>query len=128
MGTIQPMMKLLLVDDSELIRSRLVGWLQDIPGLEEIATAGTLAQTLRCVEHGHPALVILDLHLPDGDTLQILPTLRKMAPQMQIAMLTNDASEFNRGKCLSAGASWFFDKSTEFEKVLDLVQRQALLH
>jgi DNA-binding NarL/FixJ family response regulator len=128
MGTIQPMMKLLLVDDSELIRSRLVGWLQDIPGLEEIDTAGTLAQTLRCVERGHPALLILDLHLPDGDTLQILPTLRKMAPQMQIAMLTNDASEFNRSKCLSAGASWFFDKSTEFEKVLDLVQQQALIH
>lgn len=122
------MMKLLVVDDSELIRSRLVDWLQGIPGLEAIDTAGTLAQMLHCVEHGHPALVILDLHLSDGNTLQILPALRQMAPQMQIAMLTNDASEFNRGKCLNAGASWFFDKSTEFEKVLDLVQQQALPH
>jgi DNA-binding NarL/FixJ family response regulator len=123
-----PMMKLLVVDDSELIRSRLVDWLQGIPGLEAIDTAATLAQTLSRVEQGHPALAILDLHLPDGDTLQILPRLKQLEPAMQIAMLTNDASDYNRGKCLSAGASWFFDKSTEFEKVLELVQQQVALH
>ena len=122
------MMKLLVVDDSELIRSRLVGWLQSVPGMPEIDTAGTLKQTLECVQHGHPELLILDLHLPDGNALQILPTLREMAPDMQIAVLTNDASNFNRGKCLKAGADWFFDKSTEFEKVLDLIQQQVLIH
>lgn len=45
-----------------------------------------------------------------------------------MAVLTNDASEFNRQRCLRAGADCFFDKSTEFEKVLELVQRQAALH
>lgn len=123
-----PMLKLLVVDDSELIRSRLVELLQGIPSLDPIDTAGTLTQTLNQVEHGHPELVILDLHLPDGDTLNILPVLKRMAPDMRIAMLTNDASHFNRDKCLNAGASWFFDKSTEFEKVLDLVQQQVALH
>lgn len=124
------MTKLLVLDDSELIRSRLVGLLQGIPGMTGIDTAGTLEQTLRCVARVHPTLAILDLHLPDGDSVQILPALKQLAPGMQIAMLTNDASEFNRDKCLLAGADWFFDKSTEFEKVLDLVQMQvqAALH
>jgi DNA-binding NarL/FixJ family response regulator len=119
------MMKLLVVDDSELIRSRLVGLLQDIPGLAEIDTAGTLSETLRSVEKKHPSVAILDLHLPDGNALQIIPALKQLAPGMQIVMLTNDASEFNRTKCMQAGVDWFFDKSTEFEKVLILVQLQA---
>lgn len=119
------MIKLLVVDDSELIRSRLVGLLQDIPGLATIDTADTLAQTLRSVEQRRPSVVILDMHLPDGNALQIIPVLKQLVPRMQIVMLTNDTSEFNRTKCLQAGADWFFDKSTEFEKVLILVQLQA---
>lgn len=122
------MMKLLVVDDSELIRSRLVDWFQSVLGMTEIDTAATLEQTLSRVKAGHPALTILDLHLSDGNAIQILPALRQLAPGMQIAMLTNDASESNRTRCLQAGADWFFDKSTEFEKVLELVQQQAALN
>lgn len=122
------MMKLLVVDDSELILSRLMGWFTGIDGLDEVETAGTLAQTLDCVQRVHPTLMILDLYLPDGNALQILPALRRMEPGMQIAMLSNDASEFNRSKCLQAGADWFFDKSTEFEKVLELVRHHAALN
>lgn len=127
-GHYWPIVKLLVVDDSELILSRLVSLLQGISGTTDIGTAGTLAQTLHCVERNPPTLVVLDLHLPDGNAIQIIPTLKQLAPGMQIAMLTNDASEFNRNKCLQAGADWFFDKSTEFAKVLAVVQKQAALH
>ena len=122
------MMKLLVVDDSELIRSRLVDWFQNVLGMTDIDTAGTLEQTLSHVQVGHPTLTILDLHLPDGNAVQIIPALKQFAPAMRIAMLTNDASELNRAKCLQAGADWFFDKSTEFEKVLELVRQQAALN
>lgn len=118
-------MKLLVADDSELIRSRLVGMLQGIPGIGEIDTANTLAQTLHCVEQKHPSLLILDLHLPDGNAMQIIPTLRELAPEMEIVVLTSDDSPHNRKRCLQAGADWFFDKPTEFEKALLLVQLQA---
>lgn len=120
----QGMKKLLVVDDSEPIRSRLVAQLQVIPGVSVIVTAGSLADTLRCVERQHPTLLILDLHLPDGNAIRMLPALKQLAPGMQIAILTNDASEFNRTKCVQAGADWFFDKSTELEGVLDVVKRQ----
>lgn len=121
------MMKLLVVDDSELIRTRLVDWFQSVLGITDIDTAGTLEQTLNLVQAGHPTLTILDLHLPDGNAIQIIPTLKWFAPGMRIAILTNDASELNRARCMQAGADWFLDKSTEFEKVLDLVKEQAAL-
>lgn len=122
------MMKLLVVDDSELIRSRLVGMLQGIPGIKEISTADTVQQTLYTASHFLPSLVILDLNLPDGHAFKIIPLLRRIAPDLRIAVLTNDASDFNRDKCLQAGADSFFDKSREFEKVLVLVQLKAALH
>lgn len=112
-------MKLLIVDDSELIRSRLSGFLR---GQAEIDTAATLAQTLERAASRPHELAILDLHLPDGDASDIIPALKRLAPAMRIAVLTNDATTFNSRRCLSAGADWFFDKSTEFEKVLALVQ------
>lgn len=122
------MMKLLIVDDSELIRSRLVGCFQGICGLAVIDTAETLEQALYCVNHSLPTLAILDFHLPDGLATQILPALKQLAPEMQIALLTNDANDFIRKKCLQAGADWFFDKSTEFEQVLEMGRQQATLH
>jgi two-component system OmpR family response regulator len=119
------MMKLLVADDSELIRSRLVGMLDGIVGIDAIDTADTLAQTLTAVQAKQPTLLILDLHLPDGNAMQILPELKQLSPGMEIVVLTNDDSAYNRKRCLQAGADWFFDKPTEFEKALMLVQLQA---
>lgn len=116
---------LLVVDDSELIRSRLLGLLDGIAGLGPVHTAATLAQTLECVRSVQPHLMLLDLQLPDGNALRILPALQVLAPGMRIAVLTNYASAFSRSQCLQAGAHWFFDKSTEFPEAVELVRRQA---
>lgn len=116
------MMKLLVVDDSELIRTRLVSRLRGMAGLADVATAENLAQTLDHVYENPPSLLLLDLHLPDGNAQQILGVLKRMAPEMQIVMLTNDATDINRRKCTEEGADAFFDKSTELEGALAWVQ------
>ena len=121
-------MKLLIVDDSELIRARLLARLEAIPGIEAIHKAETLVQALKRVRCERPTLLILDIHLPEGNAIQIIGLMKEMAPGMQIAILTNDASEFTRRKCLAVGADWFFDKSTEFENLLELVRQLAALN
>lgn len=126
-GHDRPMtLKLLIVDDSELISTCLAGLLEPIQGIV-IYTTATLAQTLERVREILPTLVILDIHLPDGNAIQSMRTLKQLAPGMQIAMFTNDVNEFNRRKSQEAGADWFFDKSTEFENLLDVVRKQAAL-
>lgn len=116
---------LLVVDDSELIRSRLLGLLDGIPGLGSVHTAATLAQTLDWVCSVQPHLVLLDLHLPDGHALRLVPVLLALAPAMQIAILTADVGAYSRSRSLQAGAHWFFDKSTEFPAAVELVRQQA---
>lgn len=118
-------LKLLLVDDSELIRLSLRALLEPIAGIGIIHTADTLAQARESVSRLAPSLLILDIHLPDGHALQIIPVLKQLAPCMRMVIFTNDVNEFNRRKCLQAGADWFFDKSIEFDELLAVVQQQA---
>ena len=124
-GHDQRMMKLLIVDHSKLIRTSLLGLLEYIPGIDTINTADTLAQTLESVQHTAPTLVILASHLPDGNAIQIIHTLKQLVPGVLIAVFTNDAHDFNRRKCLAVGADWFFDKSIEFGELLAVVRTHA---
>lgn len=117
------MSKLLVVEDSELVRNRLVALLRELPGVEQVQAAATLSQALDAVYEAPPNLLILDLHLPDGNALQVLGVFKNIAPHMRIAMLSNDASEFTRARCLKGGADAFFDKSTEFEDALAWTSR-----
>jgi two-component system OmpR family response regulator len=116
---------LLIVDDSDLIRNSLTGLLLGIPGAQNIRCAATLHQGLESVRSHWPTWVVLDLHLADGYAIPRIQHVKTLSPGVQIAVLTNDASEFNRIRCMTAGANWFFDKSTEFEILLDVVRAQA---
>ena len=116
------MTRLLLADDSELIRSRLSNVLRLIPGVEEVGTTDSLDQTLHVVSNSPPDFVILDLNFSDGRVLDMIWSLKRLAPLMGIVVLSNDASPYVGERCRKAGATWFFDKSTELEKVLALVE------
>lgn len=119
--------QLLLVDDSKLIRISLQALLEPIAGIGTIHSADTLHQTLESVSRLTPSLLILDSHLPDGNAIPFIPALKQLRPRMRIAIFTNDVNEFNRRKCLQAGADWFFDKSIELGELLAVVQQQAAL-
>jgi two-component system OmpR family response regulator len=111
-------MNILVVDVSELIRLRLVRQIEALPGVDRVMTASGCLLAQHLVASLRPALVVLDLHLPDGDPVQLIPQLKLDHPDLQVAVLTNDATDYNRRRCLQAGADWFFDKSTEFEQLL----------
>jgi DNA-binding NarL/FixJ family response regulator len=116
-------MKILVVDDSELIRLRLVRQIEALPGVDRVMTASGCLLAQHLVTSQHPALVVLDLHLPDGDPVRLIPQFKLDHPGLKVAVLTNDATDYNRRRCLQAGAEWFFDKSTEFEQLLAQLQQ-----
>ena len=118
---------LLIVEDSQAIRASLVSLMECLPGIDCIRTAGDLVEAMHCVRNFHPSLVVLDLQLPDGLGLELIEPIKHLAPYARIAVLTNHASEFNKRHCLAGGADWFFDKSTEFDALLDVVRVQAAL-
>jgi DNA-binding NarL/FixJ family response regulator len=121
-------MKLLIVEDSEHIRASLVALMECIPGVGSICTAESLADAMHCARTTLPTMIVLDLQLPDGLGIELIDPMKHLAPDVQIAVLTNHANAFNRRHCIAVGADWFFDKSTEFDALIEIVRSQAALH
>jgi CheY-like chemotaxis protein len=113
-------MNILVVDGSDLIRSRLADRLRAMPGLATVVCAGTVRQAFNYLRSGLFDLAIVDLHLPDGTSSPIVGAMKQTSPKLAVAIYSNYADDVNRRLCHKAGADWFFDKSLEFDAIVQL--------
>jgi DNA-binding NarL/FixJ family response regulator len=114
-------MKVFIVEDSPLLRTRLEAMLAAIPGAEAAGSADNADDAIRRILDIQPDIVVLDIHLKQGNGFDILRAVSEVAPQVCFYVLTNYPMERYRLKAARLGARGFFDKSTEFEQL-----RQAL--
>lgn len=122
MDTPNHAIKVLIADDSRLVRRHLVAMLSALEGVEIIGEADDVDRTLESVRLLRPQAVVLDIAMPGGNGILALRHIKREFPETAVIMLTNNANPFYRSTCLKAGASFFFDKSSEFEKVGDVLQ------
>ena len=115
-------LKVLIVDDSPLIRERLDRMLSELEQVKIVGLAADGDEAVRLFHETHPAVVLLDLGLPRRNGLEVLLEVRKRAEACVVVVLTNyDLPDF-RNACLRAGADFFLRKSTEFERVVEIVR------
>jgi CheY-like chemotaxis protein len=114
--------RVLVVDDSPAIRARLVSLLRDVEGVDPSEASGA-DQALEHVRREGTDLVILDLHMPGRTGLEILPLLKATPAAPLVVVLTSHPTELHRRQCLALGADYFFDKSRDFARVLDVIVR-----
>lgn len=113
--------QLLIVDDSNVIVSRLKGLLQGLPGLPPIVEAHSYAETLQQLTTTPPDIVLLDINLPDRNGIELLRHIRRHHPAVIVIMISNQGGMFYRDLCLRLGAAHYVDKSTEFELIPTLI-------
>ncbi len=116
-------MKVLIVDDSSLLRERLVSMISELPGVTTIGQAQDSSQALSSVQKLNPDVVILDIRLSEGNGIEILQRIKKKNAAPVTIMFTNYPYPQYRKKCEETGADFFFDKSTEFNKITDVLKR-----
>jgi len=116
-------MKILIVDDSAIIRERLKAMLSEITELENISQTTDVLEALNSYQKMNPEVVILDIRMPSGSGIDVLREIKKSNQPPLVIVLTNYPYPQYRRKCLDAGADFFFDKSTEFSKVTDVLQQ-----
>ena len=117
--------KSLIVDDSSLVRERLAEKLSKLAHVEVIGSVGDAAEAYNVLSTSHPDMVVLDIQLPDGNGIDILARIKQLYKDTVVVMLTNHAYPAFREKCLAVGADYFFDKSTEFEKISEVFKQFA---
>ena len=118
-------MDVLVVDDAAAIRSRLRTLFADVRGIESVLEASNLAEARQLLAEQTPDVVVLDLHLRSGNGLELLKDLKLERSEIRVIVLTNDATDHHRRSCTALGADYFFDKSTQFEAVLQVLEREV---
>ena len=118
-------MKVFLVEDSPLVLQRLTEMLGAIPGTSIVGSAGSVAEAIAGILAAKPSVVVLDLKLAQGSGFDVLSAIHEREPGIDFYMLSNFASEPYRRHAERLGALGFFDKTSEFERVRDVVARRA---
>ena len=118
-------MRLFIADDSEILRERLVEILSEIESIEIVGQEGDTFKALEAIEQLKPDLVILDIRMPGGNGIAVLEKLKQMEAPPIVIMFTNFPYLQYRKRCFDSGADYFFYKSTEFEKLVDVVREKA---
>jgi len=116
-------MKVFLVDDSLIMRQRLRRLLTDVHEVQVIGEAGEVQEATDAILKQKPDVVLLDIHLFNGNGIDVLQRLKKEKPAPAVIILTNYPYPQYRQKCLEAGADFFFVKSTEFDQVVPAMKQ-----
>ncbi len=120
----QPL-KVVVSDDSAYVRMRVLELLSELDQVKVVAETDTVASTIETVQSLHPDVVILDINMPDGSGIRALKSIKTSLPDTVVIMLTNHAHPLYRETCMKAGAHYFFDKSSEFDRVGYVLQQLA---
>lgn len=93
--------------------------------VEVIAVASDLSQILRQARRGEPAVVVLDLRLPNGSSIHAIRQLRERAPDTEIVVMTMEESPLFAQQALDAGAVGFVLKERADSELLTAIRRAA---
>ena len=107
----------MIVDDSSLIRQRLVAMLSRIEGVTVVGEAGTGAQALEKIVALEPDVVTLDIMMSNGTGVEALERIAKLESPPTCIVLTNYPYPAFRKRCLQLGAKHFLSKAAEFDRI-----------
>ncbi|MDQ6692825.1 MAG: response regulator transcription factor [Chloroflexota bacterium] len=118
--------RVLLVEDHDLVRAGIRSLLQNLTGIEVVAEAGTGREASRLVEIHCPDVALMDIALPDSNGLDVAAGIIKQFPQTRVIILSMHSNEEYVWQALHAGASGYLLKNSstsELEVAIHAVAR-----
>lgn len=117
--------RIVLADDHAVVRSGLRLLLDGEPDFEVVAEAGDLESAERYVRGHHPAVLVLDLNMPGGSSLEAIPRIRERSPETQIVVLTMQQEPAFARHALSAGAIGYVLKEAADDELVEAVRKAS---
>jgi two-component system response regulator NreC len=118
--------RIVIADDHAVVRRGLRRVLEAEPGLEVVAEAGNLDDARRYVRGHHPDVLVLDLNMPGGSSLEHIPDVRAESPGTQIVVLTMQSEPSFARRALGAGALGYVLKEAAEEELVEAIRRAAV--
>ena len=118
--------RLVLADDHAVVRSGLRMLLDSESDFEVIAESSNIEDARRYVRGHHPKVLVLDLNMPGGSSLEAIPAIREESPGTQIVILTMQQEPAFAREALRAGALGYVLKEAADEELVEAVRRAAV--
>lgn len=118
--------RIVIADDHAVVRRGLRQVLEAEPGFEVVAEAANLDDARRYVLGHHPDVLVLDLNMPGGSSLEHIPGIRTEFPDTQIVVLTMQNEPAYARQALSAGALGYVLKEAAEEELVEAINRAAV--
>ena len=115
-------LRLLVVDDHEVVRQGLVALLDRRAGFEVVAQAGTVAEAMAEAARFEPDVVIMDVRLPDGSGIEACREIRAARPETRVVMLTSYPDEEAVLSAIIAGASGYLLKQVRGRDLVSAIE------
>jgi len=113
----RPDLRVLLVEDSPVIRGLITEIINDVPGVKVAESVESQREAIEAIRRLEVDVVILDLQLSKGTGFGVLRAMRDMPTKPIIVVLTNFALKSYREAALALGARDFLDKSRDYDKL-----------
>jgi two-component system response regulator NreC len=117
--------RIVLADDHAVVRSGLRLLLDAEAGLEVVAEASDVDAARRYVRGHHPAVLVLDLNMPGGSSLEAIPQIREESPETQIVVLTMQQDPAFAREALGGGALGYVLKEAADEELVEAIRKAA---
>jgi len=117
--------RIMLVDDHEVVRAGLRSYLEAQPGLEVIAEAGDGLQALELTQVSQPDVIVMDITMPRMDGLEATRLLQASSPGFKVLALTVHEGKQYFFEMLAAGASGYITKQAGAEELVAAIRAVA---
>jgi len=114
--------RIVVVDDHPLVRESLVELITREPDLTVCAEGDSVVSATAAIERHRPDLVLLDLRLRSGDSLELVKSIRARFPATRVLIISQQEETLFAERCLRAGADGYVTKQEASEEVLTAIR------
>ena len=119
----QPPLRVMLVDDHQIVRDGIRAMLQSQDDVVVTAEAGSVQDAIDEADRTRPDVVVMDVRLIDGSGIEATREIRAKHPKTQVLMLTSFADEEALTSAILAGASGYLLKRIDSKVLIDSIRR-----
>ena len=107
------MIRLLIIDDHEMVREGLKAMLTAEPDFDIVGDSANAEQAFELIQHLHPDVILLDVRLPEVSGIEVCRTVTERYPEIAVIILTTFTDETLVAQSIQAGARGFIVKDIE---------------
>ncbi len=117
--------RILLVDDHDIVRTGLKTFLDTQKGLQVVSEASTGEEAITMAAQTQPDVVIMDITMPEMDGLVATSKLKEIDPDINVLALTVHEDKQYLFQMMSAGASGYLTKQSAAEELVEAIRAVA---